>query len=122
MKCLGIIKTELESLGINAEFEQWTGKIPDIYWVYTYIESENSHETNCKSGIIILDGFTRKDISNLEDEKEKIINKFMDFRKTVNNTTVYLGSADGQLVDTQNSELKRIQINIDFKEWRYYRT
>lgn len=119
MKCLGILGQELRNLGINAEFEEWTGKVPNYYWVYTYIESENNHETNCKSGIIILDGFTRKDISILEQEKEKIINKFMDFRKTVENTTVYLGSASGQLMETQNTELKRIQINIDFKEWRY---
>lgn len=119
MKCLGILGQELRSLGINAEFENWTGKVPSYYWVYAYIESENNHETNCKSGIIILDGFTRKNISELEKEKENIINKFMDFRKTVENTTVYLGSANGQLIDTQNKELKRIQINIDFKEWRY---
>lgn len=119
MKCLGILGQELRNLGINAEFENWTGKVPSYYWVYTYIESENNHETNCKSGIIILDGFTRKNISELEKQKENIINKFMDFRKTVENTTIYLGSANGQLIDTQNTELKRIQINIDFKEWRY---
>lgn len=119
MKCLEILGNELRNLGLNAEFEKWTGKIPSYYWIYTYIESENNHETNCKSGIIILDGFTRKNISQLEAEKEKIIEKFMDFRKTANNVAVYLGSADGQLIDTQNPELKRIQINIDFKEWRY---
>lgn len=119
MKCLEILGQELRNMGINAEFENWTGKVPNYYWVYTYIESENNHETNCKSGIIILDGFTRKNISELEKEKENIINKFMDFRKTVENTTVYLSSANGQLIDTQNTELKRIQINIDFKEWRY---
>ncbi len=118
MNCLGILGNELRNMGLNAEFENWTGKIPNYYWVYTYIESENSHETNCKSGIIILDGFTRKDISQLEEEKEKIINKFIDFRKTVDNITVYLGYADGQLIDTQNPELKKIQINIDFKEWK----
>ncbi len=119
MKCLGILADELRNLGINAEFESWTGKIPHYYWVYTYIESENNHETNCKSGIIILDGFTRKDISKLEDEKEKIIKNFIDFRKTVGSTTVCLSSVDGQMIDTQNPELKKIQVNIDFKEWRY---
>ena len=96
-----------------------TGKIPDCYWVYTYIESENNHETNCKSGIVILDGFTRKNVSELEDEKEKIIKNFIDFRETVGNTTVCLSSGDGQMIDTQNPELKKIQVNIDFKEWRY---
>lgn len=117
MKCLGILGEELRNLGLNAEFENWTDKIPNTYWVYTYIESENSFETNCKSGIIILDGFTRGSISDLEAEKEKIINKFMDFRKTVDNTAVYLGSADGQMIDTYDKELSRIQVNIDFKEW-----
>ena len=44
----------------------------------------------------------------------------MDYRKTVGNTTVYLGSATGQEVsNTQDNEIKRIEINIDFKEWRY---
>ena len=118
MKCLGILGNELIEMGINAEFEEWTGKIPKQYWTYTYIESENLHETNCKQGIIILDGFSRNGTLELERQKEKIIEKFMDFRKTVDNTTVYLGSAYGQLIDTQNSELKRIQINIDFMEWR----
>ena len=119
MKCLGILGNELRKMGLNAEFENWTGKIPDYYWVYTYLETENNHESNCKSGLIILDGFTRKDISQLEAEKEKIIEKFIDFRKIVDNRAIYLGSADGQLIDTQHPELKKIQINIDFKEWRY---
>ena len=118
MKCLGIIGTELRAMGINAEFESWTSKIPNYYWVYTYVESDNNFETGCKSGILILEGFTRKDISTLEMQKEKIIEKFMDFRKTVDNTTVYLGSANGQEIDTYDPELKKIQINIDFKEWR----
>ncbi|MCI8654972.1 MAG: hypothetical protein HFJ48_03745 [Clostridia bacterium] len=119
MRCLGILGEELRKLGINAEFENWTGKILDSYWIYTYIETDNNYETNCKEGYITIDGFTRKGISLLEDEKEKIIEKFIDFRKTVDNTTVYLGSANGQLIDTQGQELKRIQINIDFKEWRF---
>lgn len=119
MKCLGIVFQELRKLNVNAEFEEWTGKIPDCYWVFTYIESENNFETNCKSGIIILEGFTRKDISELENQKEQIIEGFQDFRKTIDNTTVYLGSADGQLIDTYDRELKKIQINIDFKEWRF---
>lgn len=118
MKCLGIIGEELRKMGINAEFEEWTGKIPESYWVYTYIENENNFETGCKSGILILDGFTRKCISLLETEKEKIIQHFADFRKIVEKTTVYLGSADGQLIDTYDKELKRIQININFNEWR----
>ncbi len=118
MKCLGILGEELRNMDIKAEFENWTGKIPDSYWVYTYVESENIYETGCKSGILILDGFARKDISLLEAEKEKIIKKFIDFRKTVGNTTVYLGSADGQIIsNSQDQEIKRIQINIDFKEW-----
>lgn len=120
MKCLGILGNELRKLGINAEFEEWTGKIiPSSYWVYTYIETDNDFETGCKSGILILDGFTRKDLSLLEQEKEKIISTFMDFRKTVDNTTVFLGSADGQLINTYDKELKRIQVNINFNEWRY---
>ena len=119
MKCLGILGQELRNLGINAEFDSWTSKIPGYYWVYTYIESDNNFETNCKSGILILEGFTRADISTLEKQKEQIIEKFMDFRKTVGDTTVFLGSADGQNVDTYDAELKKIQININFKEWRY---
>ena len=99
MKTLKILGDELRNIGINAEYESWTGKIPNQYWVYTYIESDNSHETSCKEGVI---------------------EHFMDYRKTVDNTTVYLGSATGQEIDnTKDSELKRIEINIDFKEWRY---
>lgn len=120
MKTLKILGDELRSIGINAEYESWTGKIPNQYWIYTYIESDNSYETGCKEGVIILDGFSRDGISTLENEKEKIIEHFMDYRKTVDNTTVYLGSATGQEIDnTKDSELKRIEINIDFKEWRY---
>lgn len=119
MKTLGIIGEELRRNGINAEFEQWTSKIPESYWVYTYIESDNNFETGCKTGLIILDGFTRKSLGLLESEKEKIIKIFENFRKTVGNTTIFLGSANGQQVDTYDKELKRIQINIDFKEWRF---
>lgn len=118
MKCLGILGNELRNLGINAEYREWKGKIPDRYWVYTYIESDNDFETNQKSGALILDGFTRKNISDLEDEKELIIEKFQDFRKTVENITVSLSSAYGQNIDNQDNELKRIQINIDFSEWK----
>lgn len=120
MKTIKILGDELRNMGIDAEFEGWTGKIPKQYWIYTYMESDNSFETGCKEGVIILDGFSRYGISELENEKEKIIEKFMDYRKTVGNTTVYLGSATGQEVsNTQDNEIKRIEINIDFKEWRY---
>lgn len=118
MKCLGIVGNELRGMSINAEYDEWTGKIVDYYWTYTYIESENSFETGCKSGIIIIDGFTKKNISELERQKELIINKFQDYRTTVNDTVVYLGSANAEPVNTYDKELKRIQINIDFKEWR----
>lgn len=118
MKTLGILGEILRNNNIKAEFRQWTAKIPDIYWVYTYIEADNSFETGCKSGTIILDGFTRNSLSLLENQKEKIIQLFEDFRKTIGNTVVYLGSAEAQQIDTYDKELKRVQINIDFKEWR----
>lgn len=118
MECIGILAREIRKLGINIDFLEWEGKPPTTYWIFTYIEADNNYETSCKAGVIICEGFTRGNITNLEEEKEKIINHFQEYREIADNTAVFLGSAYGQIVDTQDVEIKKIQVNIDFKEWR----
>ncbi len=118
MKTLEIVGREIRNIGINIEYSEWTGKIPDRYWVYTYIETNNDYETNKKEGIIILEGFTRKEEIFLEEDKEKILNHFKEFRSIEDNTSIFLSSRIGKKVDTQDIELKKIEIEIDFKEFR----
>lgn len=120
-EALNIIVDAMETLGINYEFMRWNSKPEYPYFVGEYQESEPLYETGQQDSIFMLTGYTRGDWIDLEDAKEKIKNHFNKVSgKTViadNGSAVAIFYATSLVVPTGDAELKKIQINLDVKEW-----
>lgn len=118
MKVLGVLNQELNKLGINNEFYEWTTKVPKKpYWVYEYIISDSNPENNQISGIILLNGFSRNGLLDLEKDKDLIIKHFRNYTAIVDRMGISINSNDGQFINTNDRELKRFEIKLNFNEW-----
>lgn len=123
---LKIITDAMESLGLNYSFMRYDvaegEEAPETYFVGEYQEIEATEETGLQETIFLLTGFSRGSWIALEEAKEKISAYF----SSVGGHTVIAedGSAvaifysNSLVVPTEDSELKRLQINLDIKEWR----
>lgn len=120
-EALKIISDAMEALGINYEFMVWNGEPQYPYFVGEYQEMEPMYETGQQDSVFMLTGYTRGEWLDLEDTKEKIKNYFDKVGgKTViadNGSAVAIFYATGLVVPTGDAELKKIQINLDVKEW-----
>lgn len=120
-EALKIISDAMEALGINYEFMVWNGEPQYPYFVGEYQEMEPMYETGQQDSVFMLTGYTRGEWLELEDTKEKIKNYFDKVGgKTViadNGSAVAIFYATGLVVPTGDAELKKIQINLDVKEW-----
>jgi len=118
MKVLGLLNRELNSISIKNEFYEWTGKIPKKpYWVYEYIITDTSPETNLISGVLILNGFSRNGLLDLEKDKDLILRHFKNYTTVQNGVGISINSEDGQFMNTNDKELKRFEIKLKFNEW-----
>ena len=122
MDKLDFIKQQMSILGIPYEFMEWTDKkIPDRYFIGEYTETPPMYEDGLEESIITLTGTTRKNWFVLEQDKEKIKKHFPPVGGLCAKTdggriaAFYAGSFP---VPTGEMDLKRIQINIDIKEWK----
>lgn len=119
---LKFIADTLQSIGINYEFQEWTtDPVPDPYYVGEYTEIAGLEEDGLQESAFMLTGTTRTSWLTLEQTKETIKNAF----HPVGGTTTILPNGNGLAVlysdsfqvPTGDAELKRIQINLNFKEW-----
>lgn len=118
MKVLGVLNKELNRLNIHNEFYEWTSKIPKKpYWVYEYIISDSNPENNQISGVILLNGFSRNGLLDLENDKDAIIKHFRNYTTITNGIGLSINSNDGQFMNTNDNELKRFEIKLNFNEW-----
>lgn len=121
---LNIISNAMESLGLNYAFGDYKtekGQYPPIYYVGEYQEIPSTKETGEQESQFILTGTTRGTWLALEETKEKIRSYFNKVSgKTViveDGSAVAIFYANSFVVPTGDAELKRIQINLDVKEW-----
>ena len=122
---LKIISDAMESLGIAYSFMRFDvadgEDAPDAYFVGEYEETGALDESGLQETAFLLSGFTRKSWLLLEDAKERISAYFNKVGgKTViadNGSAVAVFYANSLVVPTEDAELKRIQINLDVKEW-----
>lgn len=118
MKVLGVLKKELNNLKINNEFYEWTGKVPKKpYWVYEYIITDSNPENNQIQGIILLNGFSRNGLLDLEKDKDLILKQFRNYTTIADGVGLSINSNDGQFMNTNDRELKRFEIKLNFNEW-----
>lgn len=127
---LKIISDAMETLGLNyglAEYKVKSGeKVTYPYFVGEYEEIEPLNEDGMQETTFLLTGFARAEDGKepwleLEQAKTKIRNYFNKVSgKTViaeDGTTVAVFYSNSLIIPTGDAELKKIQINLDIKEW-----
>lgn len=124
---LKIISKDMDALGINYSFieedietdEEGNATYP--YWTGEYQEVEPMSESGQHDSVFILSGFTRGTWADLEKEKEKISNYYnkVSGRKAITEkgSAVVIFYNTGSPVPTGDANLKKMQINLDVKEW-----
>lgn len=120
---LKLVSDGMKALGLAYEFGGFSGEpINEEYWVGEYTETESVTESGLQEATFLLTGFSRSSWLALENSKEKIENYFNRISgKTViadNGSAVAIFYANALIVPTGDAELKRIQINLNIKEWK----
>ena len=117
IEALKYINQTLDENSINYEFMQWNKDIVYPYFTGEYQEVESLNEDGLQAATFILNGFSKGSWLELEQAKEKIEKIF--------NKTVILPNGNGLavfylnslVIPTGDANLKRIQINLEIKEW-----
>lgn len=122
---LKIISDAMESLELAYSFMRFDvadgEEAPDVYFVGEYQELPPTNESGLQESTFLLTGFTRKSWLLLENAKEAIsayFNKVGGHTVIVEDgSAVAIFYANSLVIPTEDAELKRIQINLDVKEW-----
>ncbi len=122
MTTLQIIASAMSDMGLNYAFVEWKGDPVYPYFVGEYQETPSMTEDGLQESTFTLTGFTRGSWLELEEAKEQIEKHFNRVSgKTViadNGSAVAVFYAHSLVVPTGDAELKRIEINLDVKEWK----
>lgn len=118
---LGFITKCFAEMGIPYEFMEWTQEVSFPFFVGEYSEIESLNEDGLEEGTFILTGTTTGTYLELETVKETVKNYF-----GYEGITAILDSGSGIAVSYGTSfpipideqEVRRIQINLNVKEWR----
>ena len=115
---LKYINNILTSNDIPYQFIEWQDDVTYPYFVGEYTEIEPMNEDGLEESTFMITGTTDKTWSSLEDYKELIREKLCDKTAILPNgngiAVFYSGSLQ---VPTGNAKIKRIQINLNVKEW-----
>lgn len=122
---LNIISEAMEALGLNYDFGEYRigedEKPPKTYFVGEYQEITPTNESGMQESTFLLTGFSRESWLALENAKESIRDYFNKVSgKTViaeDGSAVAIFYANSFVLPTGDAELKKIQINLDVKEW-----
>lgn len=119
---LKLISDAMESMQIPYEYAEWaSAELPSPFFVGEYQEIEPLNESGLQENLFILTGTSRNTWAELEDAKEKIAAYFNKVSGrtviTASGAAVAVFYSNGLVVPTGDAELKRIQINLEVKEW-----
>lgn len=128
---LKVISDAMYALGLNYGFAEYRVKrgeeVTYPYFVGEYEEYEPLNEDGMQETAFMLTGFARAEEGGkgpwleLEQAKTKIKKYFpQDVGKTViaeDGTAVAVFYSNSLIIPTGDEELKKIQINLDIKEW-----
>lgn len=120
---LKVVSDGMTELGLEYEFGEYTKKrIVYPYFVGEYTETEPTTEDGLQETTFMLSGFSRGTWLTLENAKAKIENYFNKvYGKTVmvdDGSAVAVFYGNSLIVPTGDEELKKIQINLQCKEWK----
>lgn len=116
---LKFISDTLTSLNINYQFGEWTtNPVPDPYFVGEYTEPESmTKEENGYQEITFMLTGTGTTWLALEQAKATIESNISKTAILSNGNGIAVFYAGSLVVPTGDAELKRIQINLNIKEW-----
>ena len=120
---LNAVDNAMTEIGVNYQYQEWSGDIAYPYFVGEYQEIEPPNEDGMQEVSFVLTGFTRDSFLDLEAAKEKIEKKFnpvTGYRAIADNKsviTIFYASALAN-IPTGDAELKKLQINLTIKEWK----
>lgn len=120
---LKVVSDGMTELGLEYELGEYT-KEPIVYpyFVGEYTETEPMTEDGLQETTFMLSGFSRGTWLTLENAKEKIERYFNKvYGKTVmvdDGSAVAVFYGNSLIVPTGDEELKKIQINLQCKEWK----
>jgi hypothetical protein len=123
IEALKNISEAMDALGLNyALVEYPVGENPSYpYFVGEYQEIEPMNEDGMQESTFMLTGFSRGTWLELEETKDKISSNFnkVGGRPVIadNGSAVAVFYSNSLVVPTGDAELKKIQINLDVKEW-----
>ena len=121
MNVLGVIADELTKIGVPYAFMEWTADVQYPYFVGEYSETVTASEDGYKEATLLLTGTTNGTWMELEQIRAKVESHFpraYGLRMSTDNGCVAIFYANTIPVPTGVADLKRIQINLDVKEWR----
>ena len=121
MSVLGTITEELNSIGVPYEFMEWTDPVQYPYFVGEYSEVPTATEDGGKEATVMLTGTTKGSWLELEQFRAKIEKHFhpvCGLRKATADGAVVIMYQNSFPVPTGEADLKRIQINLQIKEWK----
>ena len=122
MDNLKFIKNQMDILAIPYEFMEWTSdEIPYQYWVGECSSTPTLTEDGNEESTFLLTGTTRGKWSDLLQTVEKIKTHFPatgGMRSSTDSGSITVFFASSFPVPTGEADLKRIQVNLDIKEWK----
>ena len=118
IEALKYINQTLDENSINYEFMQWTKDIVYPYFTGEYQEAEELNEDGLQEATFILNGFSKGSWLELEQAKEKIEKIFNKTAILPNGNGLAVFYSNGLVIPTGDANLKRIQINLEVKEWK----
>lgn len=120
---LNIVGNAMSEMGIEYDIGEYS-KSPIVYpyFVGEFTAPEPVTEDGLHDGSFILTGFHRGSWFELIEAQEKIEKHFswMSSTPIISNdgSAVVVMYAGSRIVPTGDAELKRVQINLQVKEWR----
>ena len=120
---LQTIDKAMESLALPYAFMTYNKTpLPPLYFVGEYTEIAGTTEDGLRELTFMLTGYTRGAWIELEQAREKIEKHFSRAygytAVTENGTGLAISYANTLIVPTGDAELKRIQVNLNVKEWK----
>lgn len=115
---LKFLNDDLLALNIPYAFWEWSGDVPETYFVGEYSESASNSEDGLISGEIILSGFTRGTYSDLEQIRDQVYAHFRNGERYLESGKgAVIGYSHSQVVPSNVENVKRLEIYLWFREW-----
>lgn len=123
MEKLKFINEQMTAIAVPYEFGQWSSPVQYPYFVGEITEEPTMTESGLEESTLLLTGFHRGNLIDLETIKEKIKKHFhpiWGLRGWTDNGAIVVFFDGCFYIPTGEADLKKIQINLKIKEWKVY--